>query len=57
MNKLIVYVFVCVLSGCVTNNRAKRDNSTVKPMDTLSCINDLNAANSDCVHSVEPQLN
>uniref|UniRef100_A0A3B0M6T8 Uncharacterized protein n=1 Tax=Arsenophonus endosymbiont of Trialeurodes vaporariorum TaxID=235567 RepID=A0A3B0M6T8_9GAMM len=54
MNKLIVYVFVCVLSGCVTDNRAKRDNSTAKPMDTPSGINDLNAANSDCAHSVEP---
>ncbi|WGO83065.1 hypothetical protein [Arsenophonus apicola] len=57
MNKLIVCIFLCVLSGCMEDNHPKRDNSPAKPLDTQTCIDELNAPNSACAHSVAPPLN
>jgi uncharacterized protein YcfL len=56
MKKLIIGVFLIAIAGCSSHNRPELSKTPPKTLDTQTCMNDLNAANSDCAHSVDPSF-
>lgn len=57
MKKIIFCVLLSALYGCAAGERPELNNMPVDQLDSQTCLSELSDVNSDCAHSVEPQLN
>lgn len=56
MKKIMLCVLLFVLAGCSSHNRPELSKTPPKTLDSQTCMEDLNVANSDCGHSVDPSF-